>query len=284
MNVEILSKSISWKVVAASVRGTSHERNSLVCQDAHEWQIANGGWLVASVADGAGSAALAEVGAKLAVHVSVKEMVKTINDRLKQDSLPQSKDAWQVILRDILQTTRDALISEANIRQSKAHDLACTLILVVLGPSITIAAQIGDGAAIQRKNENIQALTRPEPTEYLNEVTFLTSTGAIETAQFVIDDASVDSIAVFSDGLQTLALEYPNWNPFLPFFKPIFAFVEEREDIISATAELESFLKSERIRKRSDDDLTLLLAARKINQSKISRWICRFLKIPMAKN
>jgi len=261
--IEILGDSIKWKVVAASVRGTSHERNNLVCQDAFEWQIAEAGWLVAAIADGAGSASLADIGAKLAVHKAVNETVNKINDGIKHGSLPRSQDVWRLMIRDILQATREAIISEATLKQKEARELASTLILVALGPNVTIAAQIGDGASVQCKNGNIQTLTRPEPTEYLNETTFLVSPGAVDSAQFVIEDTAADTVAILSDGLQMLALEYPNWGPYIPFFKPMFAFVEQTDDENAAIAELESFLRSPRIRERSDDDLTLLLATRK---------------------
>src|SRR4028119_2107946 len=61
------NSSFNWQVVGASVIGTSHEKRSQPCQDAHCWRLLPHGVLVASVADGAGSAALAEVGAKIAV-------------------------------------------------------------------------------------------------------------------------------------------------------------------------------------------------------------------------
>ncbi|NJK69758.1 MAG: protein phosphatase 2C domain-containing protein, partial [Microcoleus sp. SU_5_3] len=57
----------NWQVVAASVTGTSHEKRSQPCQDAHCWRLLPNNVLAAAVADGAGSAALAEIGAKIAV-------------------------------------------------------------------------------------------------------------------------------------------------------------------------------------------------------------------------
>jgi serine/threonine protein phosphatase PrpC len=281
----MIDKSIRWRVVAASMRGTSHEKQNLPCQDAFEWQVAKKEWFVAAVADGAGSAALADVGAKRAVRTAVDETIKTINNGLRHRSLPQSKDAWCLLLVKILQTTKDDVIATAKKEQRQPRELASTLILVVLGPNITIAAQIGDGASIQRKNEDIQILTRPASTEYVNETTFLVSPSAVETAQLVIEDASSNSIAVLSDGLQTMALEYPNWNPFLPFFKPVFDFVEKRKDEKAATLELESFLKSDRVRNHSDDDITLLLATREISPSKtgtVKKWLSS--KIQTAKS
>ena len=53
----------TWRALGASVRGTSHEKTGQPCQDAHCLELLPDGSLVAAVADGAGSAALGEVGA-----------------------------------------------------------------------------------------------------------------------------------------------------------------------------------------------------------------------------
>ena len=60
-----------WRMAAASVRGVGHVRNGQDCQDAHHWVETPSGILVAAVADGAGSAAVAEVGSALASRAAV---------------------------------------------------------------------------------------------------------------------------------------------------------------------------------------------------------------------
>ena len=67
-------------------------------------------------------------------------------------------------------------------------------------------------------------------------------------------------IAILSDGLQMLALKIPEYMPHAPFFSPLFRFVAEVTDETEAKEQLEAFLRSPRVRKRTDDDLTLLLA------------------------
>jgi serine/threonine protein phosphatase PrpC len=58
--------------VGESVVGTSHIKVGQPGQDAHHWSVLPDGTLVAAVADGAGSATLAEVGATLAAQTAVK--------------------------------------------------------------------------------------------------------------------------------------------------------------------------------------------------------------------
>lgn len=245
----------NWQVVAASVTGTSHEKRSQPCQDAHCWRVLANGVLVAAVADGAGSAALAEVGAKIAVEA----VVETI---CQQDLQPESDDEWQVFLTASLQVARAAVEAEAATREVAARDLACTLIAVVATPELIAVAQIGDGAAVAGDSAgNPIALTVPPCGEYINETIFLISPNAIETAQFQVLRQQLPHLAVFSDGLQMLALKIPEGTPHGPFFAPLFRFSGAAKEDADAKEQLESFLRSPRVSERTDDDLTLLLAS-----------------------
>jgi hypothetical protein len=244
----------NWQVVAASVTGTSHEKRSQPCQDAHYWRQLPNGVLVAAVADGAGSAVLAEVGAKIAVEA----VVETI---CQHDLQPESDDEWQVFLTASLQVARAAVEAEAATREVAARDLACTLIAVVATPELIAVAQIGDGAAVAGDSAgNAIALTIPPCGEYINETIFLISPNAIETAQFQVMREQLPHLAVFSDGLQMLALKIPEGTPHNPFFAPLFRFSAEVKEDADAKEQLESFLRSPRVSQRTDDDLTLLLA------------------------
>ena len=58
-----------------------------------------------------------------------------------------------------------------------------------------------------------------------------------------------------------LALKMPEATPHAPFFSPLFRFMAQVADEAAAKEQLEAFRCSERVRERTDDDLTLLLAA-----------------------
>ncbi|MGL5061212.1 MAG: PP2C family serine/threonine-protein phosphatase, partial [Microcoleus sp.] len=187
----------NWQVVAASVTGTSHEKRSQPCQDAHCWRLLPNNVLTAAVADGAGSAALAEIGAKIAVEVAVETICQ------QQEMLPQNDREWQVLLASALQAARAAVEAEAAVREVASRDLACTLITVVATPELIAVAQIGDGAAVGGDSAgNAISLTVPPCGEYINETVFLVSPNAVETAQFQVRWEKFSHLAVFSDGLQ----------------------------------------------------------------------------------
>ena len=133
---------------------------------------------------------------------------------------------------------------------------------MVATPQQVAVAQVGDGAAVVGDGDgNIVALTVPPCGEYINETIFLVSPDAIETAQWQVWQGKPAQIAIFSDGLQMLALKMPEAVPHAPFFSPLFRFAAQIQDEAEAKQQLDSFLRSPRVTERTDDDLTLLLAS-----------------------
>lgn len=245
-----------WQVIATSVCGTSHEKREQPCQDAHYWDIWLEDTLVAAVADGAGSAVLGEVGARIASQT----VVETI---CAQETKPQLEDeeGWKTLLIHALKAAQMAVEREATTRKMMIRDLATTLILVIATPELVAAAQVGDGAVvIGYKEGNILTLTAPQQGEYLNETHFLISPGALIMPQIAVWRGILEHVSIFSDGLQMLALKMPDGTPYSPFFSPLFQFVAEVTEQAQAEEQLSAFLRSQRITERTDDDLTLLLA------------------------
>lgn len=252
-----------WRVVAASVRGTSHERVGQLCQDAHQWEKLSEGVLVAAVADGAGSATLGKVGAIVASQTAVETITLNVgkHNHAPLLSLPEDEQGWHLLLTKALEAAKTAVEAEAIACKMTARDLATTLIVVVATPNLIAAAQVGDGVAVASDaNGNFIALTAPQRGEYINETTFLVSPNALDTAQVNLWHGVTANIAVLSDGLQMLALEMNEGKPHVPFFSPLFHFMADVTDESEAKEQLVAFLRSPRIIDRTDDDLTLLLA------------------------
>ena len=248
-----------WRAVGVSLRGSSHVKTDHPCQDFHAFARLPGETLVAAVADGAGTAALAEVGAELAV----KTVVETLQERLEKDPLAEAgEDVWRALLQDAMRTAFEAVEREATARSAPTRDLACTLGIAVARPAMVAAAQIGDGSVVGADGDGkILAILRPVSGEYLNETTFLISPGALKQIQFALHAGKISRLAMLTDGLQMLALKVADGTPHAPFFEPLFRFIAAAEDEEKGRANLAAFLASDRVQSRADDDLTLLLAA-----------------------
>ena len=243
----------SWRGVGASICGTRHVTGGIPCQDAHYWQVGTGDVLVAAVADGAGSADLAEVGAEIAAKSAVEAFCASGKVSGDDKGIRSS-------LSDALKVAQKAVQTEAAMRQVELRQLATTLILVVATSELVGAAQVGDGiAVIQDRDANIIGVTTPDSGEHVNETTFLNSRRDLKHAQFAVWRGALTHVAILSDGLQRLALKMPSGVPHNPFFTPLFNFVSNTPEATQAQEQLELFMGSPRITDNTTDDLTLVL-------------------------
>ncbi|TAF56001.1 MAG: protein phosphatase 2C domain-containing protein [Oscillatoriales cyanobacterium] len=276
----------TWHIAAASICGTSHQRCGVPCQDAYDWAVLSSGTIVVAVADGAGSALHSDRGSVLAVKTATEFLRDRADDLLAQlhhhpdgrDEPCGGSEAIAATDQDLLHTHPSPLESSAQalvdqvlqaINQEAEQenwliaDLATTLVAVIADDRTAIAIQVGDGAAIVNDTtEQTIALTVPSNGEYANETTFITSQTARDTLQISTWHGELTHLAVMTDGLQRLALSFPQAVPHPPFFRPLFQFVSQTADLDLACSKLERFLASPRVTDRADDDLTLFLASR----------------------
>ncbi|GMV42888.1 MAG: hypothetical protein AMXMBFR64_46040 [Myxococcales bacterium] len=240
--------SSAWRVLGASVTGESHAASGAPCQDACAWVVRGDGQLVVAVSDGAGSASRGDVGARVAV-ASVMASLRETPDPIGPG-----------VLEAALDVAIAAVHAEADALGVAPRELAATLILAAAGTGAAAAVQIGDGAAVVLGHgESPQALTRPPVGEFVNETTFLVTPGARGRAQRGDWRGAVSALVVFSDGLQRLALRMPSGEPHAPFFRPLAEFAATAEPE-SGSRDLATFLLSERVASRSDDDRSLIVA------------------------
>jgi hypothetical protein len=213
--------------------------------------------LIGAVADGASSATHSEIGSAVATRAAIESLCGTRH--LPDD--PHDVSGWEKHLTEALEAAVDSVQQEATQRHLPVRDLATTLILVAASPLGTVAVQVGDGAVVIGDREgNLIALTAPPVGEYANETDFLCSPDLIKVAQGRYWPVAPRYVAIFSDGLQRLALEMPKASPHEAFFSPLFRFVSAAAERPSAGDELTAFLQSPRVRRRTKDDTTLLLA------------------------
>jgi len=156
----------------------------------------------------------------------------------------------------------DHLKLVAEREKIEVRDLACTVLLAVLGEGHAVFAQIGDGAWIAETNGVLGAVTWPQNGEFANETNFITSPDALDSMQFQKCSTPLTAAAGFTDGIQALALHIGSRSVHIPFFQPMFAALADSDDETSLLSPLINFLSSERVNERTDDDKTLVLARR----------------------
>ena len=244
-----------WRVVAARETGTSHLRTGTPCQDAFAVGRA-GEALLLFAADGAGSAARADLGSRLAVEAAQAAARAEV-----EAGAPEDAEGWRPLMERIVRAARARLEAP---EQGEMRELATTLLGVIWTPGHVAALQVGDGWIVSEAAEGMRALIPPVKGEYFNETVFLTSSGFAERARYeVIPASDVSGIAVLTDGLEMVSMDLADGAPHEPFFRPLFELARDPdEDTEAQEREIHEFLRSDRINARTDDDKTLVLAVR----------------------
>ena len=127
-------------------------------------------------------------------------------------------------------------------------------------PDGIAAMQIGDGfITVRYPEQEPQLLFPPDKGEYINETTFVTSTNALKDMKVVVQPGQPEFICASTDGLERLAIRMSDWTPFTPFFQPLEQYLRETDNLEESDEYLLSFLNSQRLNARTDDDKTLFL-------------------------
>jgi hypothetical protein len=250
---------LSWKLLYASVAGTSHERRLEPCQDyalARAVSTDNGEVLVITCADGAGSRAHSSIGSKLACIHFLRLASASI-----ENGLPLNRVDAQVILQ-WHETVRGYLSLEAALMNCSLKDFGCTLLTAIVGDGVAAFSQIGDGAIVLRDSDRFEYVFWPQSGEYANTTYFLTDENYLTQIATEIREAQIDEIAMLTDGLQSLALHYATRTVHAPFFEPLFRSLRESSSPDLLETPFRQFLNSSLLNSRTDDDKTLILASR----------------------
>jgi len=255
-----------WKFIFASVIGTSHTKAGTPCQDASACRLlksADGSSvLVAVVADGAGSARKSGVGAALACSLFVEEMSSLFDlGGAVREITPDFVKSW-------LTRFHNEVMLRAEAEELKPRDFACTLLAAVVGTDSAVFLQIGDGAIVvlsQEEPDEYGHVFWPQQGEYANVTNFATDPTAHEKLEHSLVNRRIDEVAIFSDGLQSLALHYESRMAHTPFFQPIFTWLRPAPAGFSEklSFSLASYLDSQKVNDCTDDDKTLILATRR---------------------
>jgi len=250
---------VTWRVVAASAVGTSHTATGSDCQDSCLAQVetdpAKPPLLTIFVADGAGSAPHGGAGAELAIEAAAA----FVGQHYAEAGEYALADHWAV---ECIQAVRAKIYAAADQKGAKARDYACTFLGVVASPFATLLMQIGDGGIVVDVGNGLTVPIAPMSGEYANMTNFVTDEDAIDVLAVTLLPARPAKVAVFSDGIQRLALNMATNIAYAPFFTPFFTVLatatEEEEDHLQG--ELARFLNSPAVNDRTDDDKTLALA------------------------
>ncbi len=199
--------------------------------------------------DGAGSAELSHLGSKAAVGRFME--VASLEGIPTREQLESWVDA-----------ARARVLDEAAAHETTPRQFACTFLVAIVGEAWAAFAQIGDGVIVFDGPKGYELAFWPDNGEYANTTRFLTEDDYCEHLRIEIVERQVNELAVLTDGLQMLALDFTQAKVHGRFFAPLFKAVRDGPDTGMLQTSLLEFMNSKRVNDRTDDDKTLLLATR----------------------
>ncbi len=252
---------MKWKTIGNSVKGTSHLATGKNCEDAIQYRVVTDGEgkeiLLCCASDGAGSA-------KYAVDASFYTTRKII-DGLADPAFIES-GFTETGLYSIVEHIYAGLTEGANDNGVALNEYSCTLLGCFITADKAAFFQVGDGAIVRNDGSGFYTpVWWPQNGEYQNATSFLVDDPTFSNLKITILNEAVNEVAIFTDGLQMLALNMEASNAHQPFFTPLFNHLQMADDeqkINVLNRKLEEFLNSAAINDRTDDDKTLFLATR----------------------
>lgn len=251
-----------WRFVGSSVRGTAHQRSGVPCQDAHEARIVgegpDGPVLVLACADGAGTAELGQDGARIAC----ARIVELAAERVAQGHGVRQMDDG--MLRLWIDRAAETLALQAEAAGRRSRDYACTLLVALVDDYGAAFAQVGDGAIVVGDGEGYAPVFWPQSGEYANTTFFITDPPERRPVCTAVRAPGPAEVALFTDGVQSLALRFADRTAHAPFFALFFPALRAQPpgEAQALRAELDAFLSSDPVNQRTDDDRTLVIATR----------------------
>lgn len=259
-----MNRGRGWRFAAASVTGTSHLAASRGCDDACRCEIVTGAdgsaVLLAAVADGAGSAQAGARGSALAC----SSIIEQVRVWLAAEADPGALS--HATARNWLEGVRESIAEEAGLRDMTLRDFATTLLLAVVGQDAAALLHVGDGAIVVKAEESSWLpASWPQHGTHAGETYFVTDSGADERISLTILAQPVCEIALFTDGLERLLLNHAQKTAQAAAFErmlaPLRASAACGEDV-ELSGSLGRYLASEAVSRRTDDDVTLIMASR----------------------
>jgi Protein phosphatase 2C len=262
-------------MASVSITGSGHFVDQDMCQDAFRTNfgqlcdpraaLSPPAPLILTAADGLGSAANSAVGSTLATALGLMVAQSTLA------GTDWSTVTASSLLSDVRAVVDEAVACTRNAFHALEHHAArstfgTTFMLAVLFPPWLFGANIGDGFVVLERRDGGIHLVAPPYIDRENAsatATLLSGSHLVDDAVFCVLDPEIVGVALSTDGLDDLALDYSSRrtpSAHRGFFEPLFSDVRNGE---LDSAGLQRWAISQRIRERTEDDITLAVAARR---------------------
>ncbi len=209
----VLETTKRWFVQEEAVVGLAHRAKNLPCQDAA--QAVSHPHTALVLADGAGSSAVSEIGARAVVKSTIRlldTLDKPLSECLDQDCAEPEQEArrWGLLLvKHAIGTLKDLAAEQ----RRELRDFRCTLLVAVIGHRRLLWLKVGDGAIVLEQRQlqsdeqgqsawvhQLGTLGEQGKGEFANQTQFLDGVSPEEVQIGCLPTESVSGLALMSDG------------------------------------------------------------------------------------
>ena len=247
------SGSWEWMACGASVTGEMHQRRGLGCDDAYSYGVA-GDFLVAAVADGAGSVSGTSAWGSYAACQSVLE--NAMEPAFIRDFRAGSEQQVQSQMRWLFDRSLDRVRGQADAMALDASLLSTTLCVAFADRRRALFGQIGDGVIAAETEGRIETLLIESKNEYANSTWFIQSDRGFEESFRTATRDGLTALALSTDGMAYKITNIATGEAYEPFFQGSWKHVREGADAAQFAALLRGIEDDQ-----TGDDKTMVLAA-----------------------
>ena len=161
--------------------------------------------------------------------------------------------------RDLVNRLRRS-VATAELFGLPLPDLASTITIFTHAEGRAAGAQIGDGAGVLRDRRGWHPAGAPHRGQYANQTSLLIQKDAVSRINTNDEITGIDRVMLCSDGRVNLTLRQPEHVPHEPHYDGAFRWLEQFSSQRKASHQLIQLLLSDRVRKLTDDDLSMFQA------------------------
>jgi Protein phosphatase 2C len=249
---------MTWVAAADFRRAKDEGHRTLPCQDYGKVEHLDD-MMIGAVASGAPHATLSHMGARLAVRTALDYLRRPA--ALAGDAV---SDPTGAAARALFGGMMDAI--QNNLRGAVAdhlapiHAFAATLSVFVAKPTGIAAMRIGGGMIVSRGQSGDYSLLFSEgPVPAEARTGFITDRDPIDRMRISVQNGPVNFLFAASGPLDRLSKPGRNGLPQMDFFRPLDRYASTAPDDIEVHRGIRTFLRSDRIHKKLDQDFALAL-------------------------
>lgn len=241
-----------------SLIGSSHIEKGSVCQDSHKAVVLPNGWVVASVADGVGSAKHSEIASRIAVETVTEVCAKMISDGTKiSECKPIIFEAYKLA---------DMRIADyADEKEDSITEYDTTLSTIIYDGKSFAYGHSGDGGIVGLLTDGkYQRITYPQKAE--DGVCVIPLRAGENSWEIGVVNGEFASLLLATDGVYDTFFPYllkgqenEIYVPLIRYFMDNNWLDASKENIKEISQSREAFLNSEAYSPVSDDKTVLVV-------------------------